>query len=333
YSITSYSLITTKRQVIWNEIMSDNSSNSFKIDQDGIGFGNWTAIRNIIDWVDNDAYGTVAFILTIIFVCIANVLLLNVLIAVFNVTLNKVQDHAHTSWAFQRLLLVNEYSRKSPLPPPFNLIHYICKGLWKIFNSCRKENFNNNIYGSLDNSSGLDCNLYDTILFNAIDQVKICGYVTEVSVNFSTKPTANQPKIWLFTIQNTNIGTHPNTFQIIEKKMIPLADIQLESGIQTFTQLHIPIRAKQYLAIRFSTGSGNPFSTEHGSQQCQCHAHINQKTAKMKINQKQTKQNLFRIHDNILREQSIAQSYWATIINSIKKEEKDKNKQQSLEEN
>ncbi|CAF3584470.1 unnamed protein product [Rotaria sp. Silwood1] len=180
----------------------------------------------------------------------------------FSVTLNKVQDHAHTSWAFQRLLLVNEYSRKSPLPPPFNLIHYICKGLWKIFNSCRKQNFNNNIYGSLDNSSGLDCNLYDTILFNAIDQVKICGYVTEVSVNFSTKPTANQPKIWLFTIQNTNIGTHPNTFQIIEKKMIPLADIQLESGIQTFTQLHIPIRAKQYLAIRFSTGSGNPFSTE-----------------------------------------------------------------------
>lgn len=32
---------------------------------------------------DNDAYGAIAFLLTIVFVCIANVLLLNVLVALF----------------------------------------------------------------------------------------------------------------------------------------------------------------------------------------------------------------------------------------------------------
>ena len=40
-------------------------------------------VNQLIFLVDNDAYGTVALILTILFVSVANVLLLNVLVALF----------------------------------------------------------------------------------------------------------------------------------------------------------------------------------------------------------------------------------------------------------
>ncbi|CAF1411267.1 unnamed protein product, partial [Didymodactylos carnosus] len=72
----------------------------------------------------NDAYGTMTFIFTILFVVVANVLLLNVLVALFNVTITRVNKGAHESWSFHRFLLVEEYRKKSPFPPPFNAIHY-----------------------------------------------------------------------------------------------------------------------------------------------------------------------------------------------------------------
>ena len=124
YSITSYSLITTKQQVIWDDTSDNSPSTNYTIAQNGSDLWNWTILRNVINWgmwkvygqvdlldhsqvddtklngiisparagiiqcfifvlADNDAYGNTAFILTIIFVCTANVLLLNVLVALF----------------------------------------------------------------------------------------------------------------------------------------------------------------------------------------------------------------------------------------------------------
>lgn len=46
---------------------------------------------------------------------------------IFSVTLEKTKNRAHISWAYHRFLLVNEYSKKSPLPPPINLLYYTVK--------------------------------------------------------------------------------------------------------------------------------------------------------------------------------------------------------------
>ncbi|CAF3203613.1 unnamed protein product [Rotaria sp. Silwood2] len=72
-----------------------------------------------------DAYSVVAFVLTILFVGISNVLLLNVLIALFNVTIQNVQMQSHRIWRYQRFLLISDYNNKPPLPPPFNTIYYL----------------------------------------------------------------------------------------------------------------------------------------------------------------------------------------------------------------
>ncbi|CAF1117491.1 unnamed protein product [Rotaria sordida] len=136
YSISSWSLITTDNQVSWN-YNSDGSLFNGSVSGDGSDLWTWQLLRDVtnfgvwkifgqVDPIDGtDAYSVVAFILTILFVAISNVLLLNVLIALFNVTIQNVQMQSHRIWRYQRFLLVYEYNNKPPLPPPFNTIYYL----------------------------------------------------------------------------------------------------------------------------------------------------------------------------------------------------------------
>ncbi|XP_068428649.1 transient receptor potential cation channel subfamily M member 2 isoform X2 [Clinocottus analis] len=61
--------------------------------------------------------------LTIIMLCVyllfANILLLNLLIAIFNFTFQTVQDNTDIIWKFQRYELIKEYHSRPAAPPPF----------------------------------------------------------------------------------------------------------------------------------------------------------------------------------------------------------------------
>lgn len=59
YSIASYSLITTKQQVQWEETSDGSSSRIYVLAKDGSGLWNWTIIRNVIDWGMWKVYGQV----------------------------------------------------------------------------------------------------------------------------------------------------------------------------------------------------------------------------------------------------------------------------------
>ncbi|KAG2458820.1 TRPM5 protein, partial [Polypterus senegalus] len=67
--------------------------------------------------------------LTIILVCIyllfANILLLNLLIAMFNFTFQMVQDNDDQIWKFQRFGLIKEYHCHPTFPPPFIILVHI----------------------------------------------------------------------------------------------------------------------------------------------------------------------------------------------------------------
>lgn len=87
-------------------------------------------------------YSTLVFFLNIVFVTIANILLLNVLIALFkfasvtvlfyvfyssifvcfSVTITAVEGQSKQIWRYQRFLLVVEFRKKSCIPPPVNVI-------------------------------------------------------------------------------------------------------------------------------------------------------------------------------------------------------------------
>ncbi|XP_028249051.1 transient receptor potential cation channel subfamily M member 2 [Parambassis ranga] len=67
--------------------------------------------------------------LTIIMLCVyllfANILLLNLLIAIFNFTFEEVQDNTDRIWKFQRYELIKEYHSRPAAPPPFIILSHL----------------------------------------------------------------------------------------------------------------------------------------------------------------------------------------------------------------
>ncbi|KAL3288297.1 hypothetical protein HHI36_002745 [Cryptolaemus montrouzieri] len=67
-----------------------------------------------------------------VYLLVANILLINLLIAVFNNIFNEVNAIAHQVWMFQRFTVVMEYEQKPILPPPFIILSHLyllCKYL------------------------------------------------------------------------------------------------------------------------------------------------------------------------------------------------------------
>nr|XP_019601291.1 PREDICTED: transient receptor potential cation channel subfamily M member 2 isoform X2 [Rhinolophus sinicus] len=67
--------------------------------------------------------------LTVTLLCLyllfTNILLLNLLIAMFNYTFEQVQEHTDQIWKFQRHGLIEEYQGRPPAPPPFILLSHL----------------------------------------------------------------------------------------------------------------------------------------------------------------------------------------------------------------
>ncbi|CAF1107885.1 unnamed protein product [Rotaria sordida] len=172
FSIASWSLITTDNQVLW--YYSNNGSlSNVTVANGGSDLWTWHILRHVANYgvwkifgqvesIDGmDAYSYVAFILDILFVVIANVLLLSVLVALFNVTIQNVEKQSYQIWGYQRYLLVAEYSMKSPLPPPFNTFHNLYRIVQCLIEKLQKSkstNAKNNSYTLEMESRGLNKN-------------------------------------------------------------------------------------------------------------------------------------------------------------------------------
>ncbi|CAI9603539.1 unnamed protein product, partial [Staurois parvus] len=81
--------------------------------------------------------------ITIPLVCIymlsTNILLVNLLIAMFGYTVGTVQENNDQVWKFQRYFLVQEYCSRLTIPFPFVIFAYFFMVLRKIFSCCCKK--------------------------------------------------------------------------------------------------------------------------------------------------------------------------------------------------
>ncbi|XP_026064209.1 transient receptor potential cation channel subfamily M member 4 [Carassius auratus] len=64
-------------------------------------------------------------ILLSVYLLVTNILLVNLLIAMFSYTFNKVQEHSDVHWKFQRYNLITEYHSRPCLSPPFIIISHL----------------------------------------------------------------------------------------------------------------------------------------------------------------------------------------------------------------
>ncbi|CAF0945807.1 unnamed protein product [Rotaria sordida] len=147
YTITTFSLISTSSMVIWS------NSTYFETIQHGGNLTNIEILRNIIEWgtwkifgstslitsdavttkysAQNDGYGFVTLFLTIVFLIVAYVLLLNNLIALFNFTIQRVHGQSRQAWCYHFYVVLREYEEKKMFVPPFNLLLWPIKCLMR----------------------------------------------------------------------------------------------------------------------------------------------------------------------------------------------------------
>lgn len=74
-----------------------------------------------------------------VYLLIANILLINLLIAVFNNIFIEVNAVAHQVWMFQRFTVVMEYEQKPVLPPPLIAVCHLylfIRFLWRFCQKC-----------------------------------------------------------------------------------------------------------------------------------------------------------------------------------------------------
>ncbi|PAV61018.1 hypothetical protein WR25_04380 [Diploscapter pachys] len=123
---------------------------------------NWLLVRNIfykpyfmlygevyageIDTCGDDGTncvpgGWIPPILMTIFLLVANILLINMLIAIFNNIFNETNVRSQEVWLFQRYAQLNEYHDTSLLPPPFTILAHIANLL---IMCCKKRSTNTN---------------------------------------------------------------------------------------------------------------------------------------------------------------------------------------------
>ncbi|KAL9987179.1 hypothetical protein ACROYT_G001438 [Oculina patagonica] len=80
----------------------------------------------------DDISGTLVTVIMALFLLVANILLLNLLIAIFNNTFSNVQANSNQIWKFQRYQLIMEYAHRPFLVPPFIIINH----LYLIYKAC-----------------------------------------------------------------------------------------------------------------------------------------------------------------------------------------------------
>ncbi|XP_038078447.1 transient receptor potential cation channel subfamily M member 2-like [Patiria miniata] len=87
----------------------------------------------------NSWFGTIVLAF---YLFISNIMLLNLLIAMFNYTFSTVQDNTDTYWKFQRFQLVKEYYMRPVVAPPFIIVahvYLVLRFLWRRFLSQNKQ--------------------------------------------------------------------------------------------------------------------------------------------------------------------------------------------------
>ncbi|KAK3610936.1 hypothetical protein CHS0354_032657 [Potamilus streckersoni] len=88
-----------------------------------------------------------------VYMLMCNILLLNLLIAVFSTTFQKVQDNSYLYWSYQQYSLINEYANRPFLAPPLIIFVHVYKLIRLIVTTCKRKCCNKDKKRNADNDA------------------------------------------------------------------------------------------------------------------------------------------------------------------------------------
>ncbi|CAF1439584.1 unnamed protein product [Rotaria sp. Silwood1] len=87
------------------------------------------------------ATGNAVFILLVTYMAIASILLVNLLIAMFSNTFDRLQNDTDRIWKFQRYSLICEYLSRPSIPPPFIFVAHLWRLILTTLSLCSKSSW------------------------------------------------------------------------------------------------------------------------------------------------------------------------------------------------
>ncbi|CAF3845208.1 unnamed protein product [Rotaria sp. Silwood1] len=126
YGVPTYSLIYGVQKFTWH------------LPRTIINLAYWQIFGELeaLDEIESDGY--VVFILLIAYMTVASVLLINLLIAMFSNTFDRLHMDADYIWKFQHYSLVSYYLSRPALPPPIVIITHLWRLILYFFSTCTK---------------------------------------------------------------------------------------------------------------------------------------------------------------------------------------------------
>ncbi|CAF3658171.1 unnamed protein product [Rotaria socialis] len=128
FGISSYSLIHGLQKLTWH------------LPRDILNHAYWQIfgeLSTLAAFTKNyKLNGYVAFILLVVYMAFVSILMINLLIAMFSHTFEKLQEDADRIWKYQRYLLVSEYYSRSSLPPPLIIFSHLWQLTIQILGKC-----------------------------------------------------------------------------------------------------------------------------------------------------------------------------------------------------
>ncbi|CAF1319031.1 unnamed protein product [Rotaria sordida] len=133
FGVSSYSLIYGAKAFTWH------------LPREIINLAYWQIFGelNALDSFEHNyrPNGYAVFILLVIYMAIVNILLVNLLIAMFSNTFDRLQTDTDRIWKFQRYSLICEYLSRPSIPPPFILFSHLWRFALYTLTSCSKSSW------------------------------------------------------------------------------------------------------------------------------------------------------------------------------------------------
>ncbi|CAF1500635.1 unnamed protein product [Rotaria sordida] len=230
FGVSSYSLIYGTEEFTWNLPRKIINLAYWQI------FGELNALETFE--TSYNANGHAVFILLVAYMALVSILLVNLLIAMFSNTFDRLQNDTDCIWKFQRYSLICEYRSRPSLPPPFILFSHLWRLTLYTLSLCPKSAWLQDAYSGHTNRTKYKITLdkKDTAIIEAAEDLigdeVYCNHVKSsrtVSENDIQSPLETMVK---------KVRTFENRMQTISDQI---------DGLSSMVREHIKVSERRRL--------------------------------------------------------------------------------------
>ncbi|KAK3787677.1 hypothetical protein RRG08_031907 [Elysia crispata] len=146
-----------------------------------------------------------------LYILMTNVLLLNLLIAMFSYTFQRIQANTDMHWCFQRFNLVHEYMARPVLPPPFIIISHITQVVTNFLNWCRNK-------GNGDNGNDLGSHSLRRKMKDKLEEKQLVQWEKIIAENYNNSSSKAE--------RNSVAGRVKASMEKLEEVMVKVEELQ-----------------------------------------------------------------------------------------------------------